>query len=602
MMDDVEEHELASDDDDNDSPSIVKWWEAQTEDCEFEQFLWEPLAILMTMVPGSISTGNRWKLAKSTTQELLGLEQKLGVANPHTQQLLARQGQLQYRGPVAHDCVSRLCYDATRRRIYSTGVDGVLKTWRLAMGKSQGQGVEGSADFEQSHVEQPKTTGMSEFQQLSSIKIIDDERPLEMRTTTSHRRPSSAFCRSLTWNAVTQDLVFGMNDNSIWTQAMSSEDDDDDKDDDDEYDATKGSQPQLILEAHCGSVTAGEAHPFLELFGTVSDDPVFRLWCTRSRRSLAQVTLSTKATAVSFHPDGAQVLVGCQTGELVVLKLAGHLGDHHSDSSLARDSPVVRISIEWSKHLVKGPSNNSITSIKCSPNGKYAAIGARDNGIVVVELLGTHVRKLSSSIGHSSYITQLDWNVTSDVVMSNAADGEILYWGMPSGKQLTDKIQLRDEEWDTWTCVLGWPVQGIWSAHQQALGSTSTSGSPPLAKDSSSISTSTSSSVVALSLTDIASVCKTNGCQRSGQEYESLVTAEQNRLRLFHYPCLLPTSTGGGGASSSSHGSSSSKTSSSTVFPSSRVYGGHAHAIQSIRFSCVDSHVFSGSSFFLNSS
>jgi WD40 repeat protein len=45
------------------------------------------------------------------------------------------------------------------------------------------------------------------------------------------------------------------------------------------------------------------------------------------------------------------------------------------------------------------------------------------------------------------------------MLMSNSGDYEQLYWDL-SGKQVMGDV--RDKKWDTWTCVLGFEVMGIW--------------------------------------------------------------------------------------------------------------------------------------------
>eukprot|EP01046_Picozoa_sp_COSAG06_P020600 COSAG06_NODE_1514_length_9226_cov_155.558782_3_plen_79_part_00 len=44
--------------------------------------------------------------------------------------------------------------------------------------------------------------------------------------------------------------------------------------------------------------------------------------------------------------------------------------------------------------------------------------------------------------------------------MSNSLDHEAKFWDR-KGRPTADQSQ-RDQEWDDWTCPLGFPVMGIW--------------------------------------------------------------------------------------------------------------------------------------------
>lgn len=64
---------------------------------------------------------------------------------------------------------------------------------------------------------------------------------------------------------------------------------------------------------------------------------------------------------------------------------------------------------------------------------------------------------------HSSYITHVDVSRDSCFLQSTCGAYELLFWDLNTGKQITaGATLLRDERWMTWTCNLGWPVQGIY--------------------------------------------------------------------------------------------------------------------------------------------
>lgn len=64
---------------------------------------------------------------------------------------------------------------------------------------------------------------------------------------------------------------------------------------------------------------------------------------------------------------------------------------------------------------------------------------------------------------HSSYITHCDVSRDSCYLQSTCGAYELLFWDLNTGKQITGGASmLRDERWATWTCTLGWPVQGIY--------------------------------------------------------------------------------------------------------------------------------------------
>jgi WD40 repeat protein len=88
-------------------------------------------------------------------------------------------------------------------------------------------------------------------------------------------------------------------------------------------------------------------------------------------------------------------------------------------------------------------------------------VGSHDNNIYLVETR-TYTRR-NVCKGHSSFITHIDWSTDSKWLQSNCGAYELLFWTSKSGKQNKNPSALKDVMWHTWTCVLGWPVQGIFS-------------------------------------------------------------------------------------------------------------------------------------------
>ena len=62
---------------------------------------------------------------------------------------------------------------------------------------------------------------------------------------------------------------------------------------------------------------------------------------------------------------------------------------------------------------------------------------------------------------------------------------------------------MRDYEWDTWTSVLGWPVNGIWKPYSDG--------------------------------TDVNTLDRTHN-----KPYEVAIGTDSNFVNLFRYPCLKP--------------------------------------------------------------
>uniref|UniRef100_A0A672TA44 EMAP like 4 n=1 Tax=Sinocyclocheilus grahami TaxID=75366 RepID=A0A672TA44_SINGR len=175
--------------------------------------------------------------------------------------------------------------------------------------------------------------------------------------------------------------------------------------------------------------------------------------------------------------DGFQVEVQGHTDEL--WGLAAH---PFKDLFLtcAQDRQVclwnsVYHTLEWTRLLDLNPSSAAVMfytldliSLVTSINDAISAfsivfckqsLGWLNYGPVFCSSENTKEIKL----GHSSYITHLDWSPDNKFIMSNSGDYEILYWDIPNGcKLIRNRSECKDIDWATYTCVLGFHVFGVW--------------------------------------------------------------------------------------------------------------------------------------------
>ena len=90
-------------------------------------------------------------------------------------------------------------------------------------------------------------------------------------------------------------------------------------------------------------------------------------------------------------------------------------------------------------------------------------------------------------------------------LMTNSLSYEVLFFEVNTGKHIPDCGFLKDMDWHTWTCTLGWPVQGIFPANS----------------DGSDV----------------------NACSRSPDGAVLATADDAGRVNLYRYPCPVENAT-----------------------------------------------------------
>ncbi|XP_071212923.1 echinoderm microtubule-associated protein-like 2 isoform X3 [Salvelinus alpinus] len=273
-----------------------------------------------------------------------------------------------------------------------------------------------------------------------------------------------------------------------------------------------GSFPETlnpIVQGHTDELWGLDIHPSMEQFVTCGQDKQVHLWDTNSHQPLWSKTTEDPGRSAGFHPSGAVLAVGTMTGRWLVLDTdTQDLVYMHTDG------------------------NEIISNVKYSPDGNFLAVGSHDNFVYIYAVMenGKKYSRVGKCTGHSSFVTHLDWSVDSQYIVTNSGDYEILFWEASSGKHVTSMDLVRNVEWATSTCVLGFSVFGVW----------------PDGADG----------------TDINAVCKSH-------DSSLLASADDfGKVHLFSNPCSQPRAP-------------------------SHTYSGHSSHVTNVAFLHDDSHLIS---------
>lgn len=196
-----------------------------------------------------------------------------------------------------------------------------------------------------------------------------------------------------------------------------------------------------ITQGHTDELWGLAIHPWKPQFLTCGYDRQVCLWDSSSHQLIWSKSLEDAAQSAGFHPSGAAVAVGTQTGRWLVLDTdSKDLVTVHTDG------------------------NEQLSVMRYGPDGNFLAIGSHDNYIYIYAVAenGRKYSRVGKCSGHSSFITHLDWSVDSQYLVSNSGDYEILYWIPSVCKQVVSVETTRDIEWATHTCTLGFQVFGLW--------------------------------------------------------------------------------------------------------------------------------------------
>ena len=262
---------------------------------------------------------------------------------------------------------------------------------------------------------------------------------------------------------------------------------------------------EVLQQSHFGGELWGLAvHPTdPDIYATAGDDGLLRIYSVKSNTVLCSKDLGRAARALAWRPNGNLIAVGMnefeadkavnQKGRGKSKKgKSGKKGGGDKKKGGGNDSSSTSKSVHLYSFEMTGrdasrqvtltfksqccKSTACIADIKFSKNTNLMAVGSHDKHIYMFDVPeDTMLVEKEKFIfnKHSSAVLHIDFSEDGAYLQSNCQAYELLFMHTDSGKQETKATSLADlnlapeEEahthWDTQTCILGWPVQGIWA-------------------------------------------------------------------------------------------------------------------------------------------
>lgn len=251
--------------------------------------------------------------------------------------------------------------------------------------------------------------------------------------------------RSVTTSHKDENIVFAMLTNGEMVQVDITADEEESK--------------TVVMHSHYGDTELwgldSPANAESPLFISAGEDGCVRVWdkekhkCVKSRHF---EELRFKSVGIK---EGEEIALGTSEGDLIIL--------NWDDLETKHEALI---------------SEQEVGVAKYSPCGKYLALGSNDNRVYILDVEDDY-SQYTAFVGHS-YIKHVDWSADGKYLQSTCGAYELLYWSFEEKSQVKESRSLKDTEWHTQTCALGWSVRGMWESGMDGTDINACAGNPDL--------------------------------------------------------------------------------------------------------------------------
>ena len=196
---------------------------------------------------------------------------------------------------------------------------------------------------------------------------------------------------------------------------------------------------------------------------TGGGDQTLRIWDIYKNKQITCKMLTEDFRAIDWSSDGKFIIIGTTNGFIYYFDLESqNLKKYKSIFYSDKINQKEGIYESW------------IQELKISPDATMVAYGshcAKGKSFGKIEILAIQDNKREPlkqkcivDCKITSALTHLDWGIDNDSIVVNSLAYELKHISVltQSVMSSSDCVYEKDIKWNTWTCIFGYPVKGVW--------------------------------------------------------------------------------------------------------------------------------------------
>ena len=211
-----------------------------------------------------------------------------------------------------------------------------------------------------------------------------------------------------------------------------------------------------LLAFHAGAVTSIDTSPVGHAAVTCGDDGSVRLWSVGRKRMVCMRMLPRAVASLTFSSDGLHIAAGCAEACVTILR-----ADDLAEVRSFRLAPPPPVRFEVAGDEPEADGRMAVSAVAYNPGDTMLAAAGPDGALELLEV-GEEYRRLHSCAAHSAQALHVDWSTDGKYLQTACGRCELVFWEAASGTRVAAPATVRDVEWATLTCPLGWGLRGVY--------------------------------------------------------------------------------------------------------------------------------------------